>query len=239
MQQNTATSVKKEASIPKQTTGKAPVTNVPLYVVTHPGEILREGNRAQTEIDQQHQEMKKMGKREINQAQRNLTGAENTINENQLRLINARRSEKNNPGAENSANDNNYKEAAKSLKKVAQGSKSRALYEGSKLAFKMRKAAANHEESPWIIALAFAIAVDAADSFQLMIIILIFFRIFLFIFLWGKGTWFFRLIMFILLSLECFPILNMLPMTTCCVLYAYAKSKKKVHDLAAKAAKEA
>jgi len=141
------------------------------------------------------------------------------------RLKNARESDRNKDATRHGA----FGETAKSLKKVAKGSKMTAPLEAFSLARKLRKDVENHESSPWIIALVTALSCDFVFDMIPVAgwVIALFFRPFLFIFLWGKGSWKIKLLYYALLLLDFFPIIKYLPLSTACVLYAFIRSKGK------------
>lgn len=98
------------------------------------------------------------------------------------------------------------------------------------LALKHRKDIKNGNFSSFRPALAFAIAKDIIDLFDIIIVTKffgIFLSVYLFIFLWGKGKWKVRIVIFFLSCLDVIPIANMLPFQTICVLYAYRQAKKR------------
>ncbi|NCU41392.1 MAG: hypothetical protein EOM19_01545 [Candidatus Moranbacteria bacterium] len=51
--------------------------------------------------------------------------------------------------------------------------------------------------------------------------------IYLFFFLWGRGTWIIRLIRIILLIMDWFPIISLIPINIFCVAWAYYQAKKE------------
>jgi hypothetical protein len=132
-----------------------------------------------------------------------------------------------------------FRETAESLKKTAKGSKLTAPLRAISLAMKLRKDVENHEASPWIIA--FVIALSCDFVFDLIPIagwvIALFFKPFLFVFLWGKGTWKVKIVYYLLLMLDFFPIIQILPLSTICVAYAFSHSEKKA-KLSAKLLRE-
>lgn len=128
---------------------------------------------------------------------------------------------------------NNWKEdniafqTTKSLERVARGRPYNAPIEAIKLGIKLRKAARKHEDAPWIIAFCLAISCDLMDLIPIAgWVITLFFRPVLFIFLFGRGTLKLRLIVWLILLLDFLPVINIIPMSTACVYYAYRKSKK-------------
>jgi hypothetical protein len=106
------------------------------------------------------------------------------------------------------------------------------------LALRHRQAIANGEFYPFIPALAFALADDAILDPILTIpaaglvaaLPSAAVTIYLFVFLFGKGTWKVRLFVFGLQVLDWFPIVNLLPMATVSVLYVYRHAKKKADE---------
>lgn len=124
-----------------------------------------------------------------------------------------------------------YQEAGKSIRKAATGSPVMAPVRAVRLASKMRKAAESGSQTPWLIAFTLAIACDAMDVIPVAgWIVTFFFRPFLFVFLWGKGTWKIKLVCYGLVFLDFIPVIDMLPLSTISVAYAYAKSRKKLHS---------
>jgi hypothetical protein len=53
---------------------------------------------------------------------------------------------------------------------------------------------------------------------------------YLFFFLWGRGTWFIRLIRIVLLTMDWFPVISFLPINVFCVAWAYYQAKKDYRD---------
>lgn len=110
-----------------------------------------------------------------------------------------------------------------------------AIKQGAKMAFKARRAINDGQFSPFIPALAFALADDAIFDPILTIPVVgltvvlpsLFITIYLFIFLFGRGTWKVRLLVFALQIVDWFPIISLLPMSTVSVLYVYHQAKKK------------
>jgi hypothetical protein len=134
--------------------------------------------------------------------------------------------------AENLNRERNlYKEAGASFRKTAAGSPVTAPVRAVRLGRKMRKAADEGQKSPWLIAFALAIACDCMDFIPIAgWIITLFFRPTLFIFLWGKGTWKIKLVCYGLVFLDFIPIIDMLPLSTISVAYAYKKSREKIRS---------
>ena len=122
-----------------------------------------------------------------------------------------------------------FEETGRSIRKVTVGAPVKAPVEAARLALKMRRRAAEGSQAPWIIAFAFAIACDGMDMIPVAgWIVSWFFRPFLFIFLWGKGTWKLRLGYYAILLIDFIPAISMLPLSTVCVYYAYRKNKKRL-----------
>lgn len=53
---------------------------------------------------------------------------------------------------------------------------------------------------------------------------------YLFFFLWGRGTWIIRLIRIILLFMDWFPIISLVPINIFCVAWAYYQAKKEYRN---------
>lgn len=108
-------------------------------------------------------------------------------------------------------------------------------------ALQARKAIKNGDFSPFIPALAFALAKDCLFDFLADIPIAglipwffsLFITVYLFVFLFGKGTWRIRVVIALLEFLDAIPFIGNIPLSTICVLYVYHKAKKKA-DQAAK-----
>lgn len=96
------------------------------------------------------------------------------------------------------------------------------------LSLKHREAIKNGDFSVFIPALAFAIAKDGLFDFVPIVgnILGLFITVYLFIFLFGKGTWKIRIVIFLLSLVDVIPAVNVIPMSTICVLYVYYKAKK-------------
>jgi hypothetical protein len=96
------------------------------------------------------------------------------------------------------------------------------------LSLKHREAIKNGDFSVFIPALAFAIAKDGLFDFVPIIgnVLGLFISVYLFIFLFGKGTWKIRIVIFLLSLADVIPAVNLIPMSTICVLYVYYKAKK-------------
>jgi len=115
--------------------------------------------------------------------------------------------------------------SAKSIAKVMEGPKWKAPMEALKLAYKLRKRVKEGENTPFLIALLVAIAIDFADATWF---IGLFCKPFLFFFLWGKGTFKIKVTVRILLFIDCIPIISLLPLSTVCVFYAWHHVRKEV-----------
>lgn len=120
---------------------------------------------------------------------------------------------------------------ANALSKAVQGPKYKVPIEAIKLGLTLRKAVKEHDNTAWLIAFALAIGCDCMDIIPIAgWIITWFFRPALFVFLWGKGTWKVKIAYRILLFIDFIPFLNILPLSTACVFYAYIKSKEKKEE---------
>ncbi|MBI4239782.1 hypothetical protein HY620_02260 [Candidatus Uhrbacteria bacterium] len=100
-----------------------------------------------------------------------------------------------------------------------------------KLALQLRKAAAEHDPTAFFLVLILAIIKDASDIFTFGFSAAITWSIsvILAIFLWGKGTVLFKIVLLILSLLEVIPALNMLPVQSMLVLFAWYKSETKAN----------
>lgn len=98
-----------------------------------------------------------------------------------------------------------------------------------------RKAIANGNFYPFVPALVMAIAKDGLFDLLTDIPIIgligeffsIFIAVFLFVFLFGKGTWKVRLVVAALQFFDIIPVVNLLPMSVLSVAYVYLVAKKK------------
>lgn len=107
------------------------------------------------------------------------------------------------------------------------------------LSLEHRKAIANGDLSPFIPAFAFGIIKDALfDPLSATLVGTLFgiffgtfITVYLFIFLWGKGKWKVRLVMFILFCFDVIPVVSLLPFQTICVLYAYKNARKHAKEV--------
>ncbi len=109
-----------------------------------------------------------------------------------------------------------------------QRSKWEQLKSATRLAFEHRKRVREGDFSVFLMPLAFAIVKDAIFDFIPIVGILFGFFItaYLFIFLWGRGKWKVRLVIFFLSFFDSIPFVNFLPFQTLCVAYAYHVAKK-------------
>lgn len=108
-----------------------------------------------------------------------------------------------------------------------------AVKEGIKTGFRLRRNIEQHRSEVFLIALTLALLKDALDigllelaswiDWTVDLSILITLRIFLF----RRGTWKVRIVLWIIGPLEMIPIFGILPSWTCCVFFAWYKSKKK------------
>lgn len=127
--------------------------------------------------------------------------------------------------------DNSYHKSYKSLSRVLKRPPLMAPLEAIRLAGELRKAAADHKKAPWLIVLVIAISCDCMDTIPIAgWIVSLFFKPLLFLFLWGKGSWRIRTVYYICLLIDFFPFINMLPLSTACVVYAYMRSKRKIEN---------
>ncbi len=108
------------------------------------------------------------------------------------------------------------------------------IREATILARKHRKDIANGDLAPFIPAFAFALAKDSLIDVLTATILAavvtefmgLFISVYLFIFLWGKGKWKVRLIIFILGCFDSIPAVSLIPFSTVCVAYAYWQAIK-------------
>jgi len=98
----------------------------------------------------------------------------------------------------------------------------------TELALKHREAIEKGHFSPFIPALAMAIAKDCLFDIVPIIgnLLGLFITVYLFVFLWGKGIWKVRIVIFLLSLFDIIPAVNLIPFSTICVLYAYSQAKK-------------
>jgi len=98
----------------------------------------------------------------------------------------------------------------------------------TKLALKHREAIEKGHFSPFIPALAMALMKDGLlDMIPIIGNLLgLFITVYLFVFLWGKGKWKVRIVIFFLSLCDIIPAVNLIPFSTICVLYAYSQAKK-------------
>ncbi len=109
-----------------------------------------------------------------------------------------------------------------------------AIKDASSLALRHRAAIKNGDLSPFIPAFAFALAKDSLIDMLTATILAavvteffgLFISVYLFIFLWGKGKWKVRLVVFILGCFDSIPAVSLIPFSTVCVAYAYWQAVK-------------
>jgi len=103
---------------------------------------------------------------------------------------------------------------------------------GAKLALQHRKDIENGDFSPFIPALVMAISKDAL--FDMIPVIGgiggFFISVYLFVFLFGKGKWKVRIVLFFLSLFDFIPAVNLLPFSTICVLYTFYEAKKRASE---------
>lgn len=106
------------------------------------------------------------------------------------------------------------------------------IKDAASLAFQHRKAIQNGDLTPFIPAFAMAISKDML--FDIVPVIGKFFGVFiavyLFIFLWGKGKWKVRLVIFALSLFDLVPMIDLIPFSTVCVAYAYKQAKAEADE---------
>ena len=101
------------------------------------------------------------------------------------------------------------------------------------MAFQARKAIAGGDSWPFIPAFAFALAKDTLfDPLTIIPIVglipmtfSLFISVYLFVFLWGKGKWKVRLVIFFLSLMDAIPAVGLVPFSTICVWYASYQAK--------------
>jgi|GEM_PF-5381619 len=98
-----------------------------------------------------------------------------------------------------------------------------------KRALKDREAIRRGDFSPFIPALAMAVAKDGLLDFIPIVgnLLGLFISVYLFVFLWGKGKWKLRIIIFFLSLADIIPGISFLPFSTICVIYAFLRAKKR------------
>ncbi len=108
------------------------------------------------------------------------------------------------------------------------GARYDVIKEAARMAFQARKAIKNGDFTPFIPALAFAIMKDGLLDFIPIVgnLLGLFITVYLFVFLWGKGKWKVRIVIFFLSLFDVIPAVNLIPFSTICVLYAYYQAKK-------------
>lgn len=100
--------------------------------------------------------------------------------------------------------------------------------QAASLAFKHRQAIKEGDFTPFIPALAMAIAKDCLFDVVPIVgnLLGVFVTVYLFIFLWGKGKWKVRVVIFFLSLFDVIPAVNLIPFSTICVIYAYLQARK-------------
>jgi hypothetical protein len=97
----------------------------------------------------------------------------------------------------------------------------------TELALKHREEIEKGHFSPFIPALTMAIVKDGLLDMIPIIgnLFGLFIAVYLFIFLWGRGKWKVRLVIFFLSLFDMIPAVNLIPFSTICVLYAYSQAR--------------
>ena len=104
--------------------------------------------------------------------------------------------------------------------------------EAAKFAFEHRRKIKEGDFSVFLFAFAVAILKDSAIDTVPIVgwVIGPFITVYLFIFLFGKGKWKVRFVIFILSAFELIPVVDLLPFQTICVLYVYYQAKKAAEE---------
>lgn len=125
---------------------------------------------------------------------------------------------------------NNSVENIARAKKAMSGSKVLMPVRAASLALKMRRDNKEEiDESAYAMAFFFAFIADFADFIPVAgPIISLFIKPFLFVFLWGKGSWKVKVVRFVLIGLDCLPVSNKVPWSMICVAYSYSQEKKQL-----------
>lgn len=112
-----------------------------------------------------------------------------------------------------------------SYKAVSEAGKHKwkAPYEAVKLAVKLRKKINDHDNTPFLILMIAAIICDLIEIGAVGMggIATFSIKLFIFIMLWGRGTWKIKLVFRIMASLDMIPILDFLPLSTIAVIYVW------------------
>lgn len=105
------------------------------------------------------------------------------------------------------------------------------MLKAAKLALEFRAAEAEHRTEVFLFVTLLALMKDVPDLFSFGISTALTWAItvFILIFLWGRGTLVVRLILVMGSMFELIPLVNMLPMETTCVLYAWIESIKQAY----------
>lgn len=103
------------------------------------------------------------------------------------------------------------------------------LKKASKLAFQHRKLVKEGHISYFLFPLALALVKDGLLDFIPVIgtVFGFFISVYLFIFMWGRGKWQLRIIIFIASALDLIPGVGAIPMTTAYVIWGYLKAKRQ------------
>lgn len=104
-----------------------------------------------------------------------------------------------------------------------------ALRSGASLALKHRQRIKEGDFSVFVIPFTFALAKDGLLDLVPILgkVIGIFVTAYLFIFLWGRGVWMWRIVRALLLLIDALvPFLSILPFSTFCVFVTYLHAKK-------------
>lgn len=103
------------------------------------------------------------------------------------------------------------------------------IVKAAQLALEFRTAEAEHRNEVFLFATILALMKDVPDMFTFGISTMLTWAItiFLFIFLWGRGTWAVRIVLALGSLFELIPFVNILPVETLCVLYAWVESTKQ------------
>ena len=98
----------------------------------------------------------------------------------------------------------------------------------AKMALEDRQRVKNGDLTPFIFPLALALTKDGLFDIVPVVgkVFSICIAIYIFIFMWGRGKWKVRLVVFILSLLDIIPFVDILPMETMAVLYGYYVARK-------------
>jgi hypothetical protein len=122
-----------------------------------------------------------------------------------------------------------FSEGARTFINVAEGPKWKAPFAALSLAHTYRKKVKDHDNSPFWVALVFAIILDLLDYLDItggFIVAIL--KWFWFIpFMFGRGSWKAKLVSRIIVGADSIPFINWLPLCTVAVIYAWRKSAKE------------